>query len=90
MPPRVRALWAPMSPSPRESLKTVAPWWPATAWPSTLRSHRHGVFDLILQLVDLFRCQTNRAIQTNHFAVEQIIFKDVQGQLGVVLRCAQA
>ena len=38
----------------------------------------------------LARRQANRAVQADHFAVEHVIFNDVLGQLGVVLRCPKA
>ena len=34
----------------------------------------------------LFRGQTNRTIQTDDFAIEHIVFKNMQREFGVVLR----
>ncbi len=39
---------------------------------------------------DLFWRETNSAIQTNHFAIEHVVFQNVFYQFGIVIGRAQA
>ena len=38
---------------------------------------------------DLARCEADGTVESNNFAIEHIIFKDMQGQLGIVCRSPQ-
>ena len=38
----------------------------------------------------LTRCQANGPVQTDHLAVEHVVFENMQGQLGIVLWRAEA
>src|SRR3989338_9284486 len=67
----------------------ITPWWPTSQKSRCcdLRSSegRSGC----VQLRSAWS-QADRTIQADHFAIEHVVFKDVFGQFGVVLRRAQA
>lgn len=44
---------------------------------------------LTCQLNTLARGQADGTVQANYFAVEHVVFKNMLGQLGVILGCAQ-